>query len=93
MDFFRDAEDRPSRPSHLFLEHGIINLITEGGGHGIYICDVAIGRDLGPIYHTATETTEKNRGVLHQPLAHVIADNGLAVRVQRQPQITVAMPG
>ena len=77
--------------ARFLIEHHIVHIPTKRLGDGRLIGQVRVGHDLWPVQHTAPEIRHKARNVLSSALPNAIADDRLAVGIQCQPQIAVAV--
>ena len=79
--------------SPILVELHIIHIPAKCLSNGLLIRYIGVRDDLGPVQHPPSEVRHKALGILSGPLADAVTDDRLAVAVQREPQVTVAVLG
>ena len=75
-----------------FVEHHVVHTPPKRSGDRLLIRH-GVGHDLGPVHYPAPEIRHKACGILSGAFADAVANDRLAVDVQGQPQIAVAVLG
>ena len=74
-----------------FVEHYVVHTSPKRSGDRLLIRHVGVGNDLGPVHYPAPEIRHKACSILGDAFADTVADDRLAVGVQCQPQIAIAV--